>query len=423
MEAEERPRKIRKLSQLNESLQVSRNLGEELLHGLGGEVIPQEDRPFKPEQGLEAIEGIDLDIVNHENTQAQDPTSTNSTAPVSDRGEDISNPPLSKNQLKKLKRKQEWEAGREYRKGKRKQKIQEKKLQKRAANQEATHTENGAASVPSTIAANGDPKGSSKVPPNRRHVHAVQLPITFIFDCGFDDLMHEKERISLAAQLTRCYSDNHRAPYKAHMTVSSFEGKLKERFDTVLSEHHKGWKGVRFFQEDFVEAARRAEDWMAAEKGGVVAGSLARNMEGKDPLSGEHSEIGETIYLSSDSDNTLTELKPYSTYIIGGLVDRNRHKGVCYKKAMDRGIKTARLPIGEYMEMTSRFVLATNHVNEIMLKWLELGDWGQAFMAVVPKRKGGVLKGIDPTYQSGGLGVEEEADEPVIARTETDGNN
>jgi tRNA (guanine9-N1)-methyltransferase len=101
----------------------------------------------------------------------------------------------------------------------------------------------------------------------------------------------------------------------------------------------------------------------------------------------------ETVYLTSESDYTLTELKPYSTYIIGGLVDKNREKGICYKRATKCGIKTARLPIGEFMDMQSRKVLATNHVNEIMIRWLECGDWGEAFMKVIPKRKGGRLKG------------------------------
>ena len=100
----------------------------------------------------------------------------------------------------------------------------------------------------------------------------------------------------------------------------------------------------------------------------------------------------ELVYLTSESDNTLTELKPYSTYIIGGLVDKNREKGICYKRATNRGIKTAKLPIGEFMDMRSRKVLATNHVNEIMLRWLECGDWGEAFVKVIPKRKGGKLK-------------------------------
>lgn len=45
--------------------------------------------------------------------------------------------PMSKNQMKKLRKKEEWDAGREYRKKKRKQKIAEKRLRKRAAKEEA----------------------------------------------------------------------------------------------------------------------------------------------------------------------------------------------------------------------------------------------------------------------------------------------
>jgi len=109
-------------------------------------------------------------------------------------------------------------------------------------------------------------------------------------------------------------------------------------------------------------------------------------------LASAPSHSGEIVYLTSDSPDTLTALSPYSTYIVGGLVDKNRHKGICYKIACERGIKTAKLPIGEYMDMQSRKVLATNHVVEIMIRWLECGDWGEAFMKVIPKRKGGKLR-------------------------------
>jgi len=98
------------------------------------------------------------------------------------------------------------------------------------------------------------------------------------------------------------------------------------------------------------------------------------------------------VYLTSDSPYTLESLSPNTSYIIGGIVDKNRHKGLCYKRACERGIPTAKLPIGEYMTMQSRSVLAINHVVEIMLKWLMTGDWGEAFLSVIPKRKEAKLK-------------------------------
>ena len=272
-------------------------------------------------------------------------------------------------------------------------------------------------------------------------------PITILIDCGFDNLMAEKEMISLGSQLTRSYSDNHRAPFQAHLVVSSWGGLLKQRFDNVLNEHYLNWKGVRFEEDDFAVVAEKAKVWMSGKPGGRLAGTFEKygpiqqrpvvaqidSSEGttkeiveeveaeNDPLhsapdasrppeaaavaaqgatalqnpQGNSKPEGEIIYLTSDSPDTLTELKPFSTYIVGGLVDKNRHKGICYKTALDKGIKTAKLPIGEYMTMQSRFVLATNHVVEIMIKWLECGDWGQAFMQVIPKRKGGSLKGED----------------------------
>jgi tRNA (guanine9-N1)-methyltransferase len=43
-----------------------------------------------------------------------------------------------------------------------------------------------------------------------------------------------------------------------------------------------------------------------------------------------------------------------------------------------------------------------------MLKWLECGDWGEAFMSVIPKRKGGQLRGYGG---EGEVDVEGDADE------------
>ena len=39
------------------------------------------------------------------------------------------------------------------------------------------------------------------------------------------------------------------------------------------------------------------------------------------------------VYLTADSPNKLCELDNSKLYIIGGIVDRNRHKNICFRKA------------------------------------------------------------------------------------------
>lgn len=382
---------------------------------------------------------------------------------------------MSKNQLKKMRRRAEWEAGREYRKAIRREKTAEKRKRQRAARDEAK--------------ASGVKTSSKLAAPSRpgvkpRPSHFTRLPIAFIIDCSFDDKMVEKERVSLGAQLTRCYSDNHKAPFQAHLVISSWGGLLKERFDTVISGNHKSWRGVKFLEEDFVGVAEMAKLWMTGKTGGKLAGVFSQyghsprprnvvdqtfskmppeeppkpppkahitkgeidQIKPEDPPSTENSaavsapEYGisrsdaarsppvplpepEIVYLTSDSPHTLSVLKPYSTYIVGGLVDKNRHKGICYKTAMERGIKTAKLPIGEFMEMQSRNVLATNHVVEIMLRWLEYGDWGRAFLEVIPKRKGAKLRTRDEG-EVGGVGNDDkECESAGDEHSQDDGDN
>lgn len=298
--------------------------------------------------------------------------------------------PMSKNQLKKLRKKQDWEAGRAERKIIRKEKVVAKRERNRAARAQAQE-EGG----------EQQPQPTPEEQRLRYILRPVQLPVTFVFDCDFDNLMRDNERVSLASQITRCYSDNKRSKYRAHLTVSSFGGHLRERFDGLLNQVYKSWKGMRFLDEDFVETAEKAKEWMDDTRGKPFKGAFAKYADFDDAQIEELKKQGEVVYLSSESDDTLTELKPFSTYIIGGLVDKNREKGICHKRAVQRGIRTAKLPIGDYLEMSSRKVLATNHVNEIMVNWLETGHWGEAFMKVMPKRKGGKLKDENGKGQEG----------------------
>jgi len=66
--------------------------------------------------------------------------------------------------------------------------------------------------------------------------------------------------------------------------------------------------------------------------------------------------LGDLVYLTADSPDELAELDSSKVYILGGLVDRNRHKGICYKRAQEAGVATARLPISQHMKLHSSTV-------------------------------------------------------------------
>lgn len=322
--------------------------------------------------------------------------------------------PMSKKALKRMRKQEKWDNGIEERR----QKRRDKRVERRARNR---------ADREAQIAAGADPASFVL-----QRTPATLVPVTLLFDCDFEKYMTEKEGISLSSQVTRAYSDNRNAKYRSHLWIAGFNGRLQQRFDGTLRSVQKNWKGVNFHEGNFLEAAVKARQGMV-DKPGEMIPSLQKSVdepvawtkdpvdpfpldEPEPPLSEEYKDV---VYLSSDSPYTLERLEPHTSYVIGGLVDKNREKGLCYRRARELGIRTARLPIGEFMVMQSRTVLATNHVVDIMLKWLEFEDWGKAFVAVIPKRKGGRLKGEDGEEEENhDEGEEEEQQEENVNEEE-----
>ena len=48
-------------------------------------------------------------------------------------------------------------------------------------------------------------------------------------------------------------------------------------------------------------------------------------------------------------------------------MDRNRYKGLCKTKADSDGIRTARLPIGDYIKLLTAPVMTVNHVRHFLM--------------------------------------------------------
>jgi len=220
----------------------------------------------------------------------------------------------------------------------------EKKKLKRAAAQPEPHDEDGAVLRSKRV----------KLGPSSQTKFGARL----VIDLGFDDKMTEKEVISLSSQLAYTYSANRKAPCPFdHLLYTSLDGKTLNRLESVGDAGYKRWTGVEWWAESY-------------EK-------LWNHSDGRAPV-----DRGTIIYLTADSDVELTELKEGETYVIGGIVDHNRYK------AVETGVRHARLPIGTYLaELPTRKVLTVNQVVEILLHWNQSRDWKEALYSVMPKRK------------------------------------
>ncbi|KAI1398400.1 tRNA-methyltransferase-domain-containing protein [Hypoxylon fuscum] len=327
-------------------------------------------------------------------------------------------PQMSKNQIKKQRKEEKRNEKRIFQKMMRQEKRKEKQAAKRDFLRDlAIAEQEGRKDI--FLKESGHLR--YLLPPRKEPKVHYDVPLTVMIDCQYEKYMNDHEIKSLGNQITRCYSDVRNATLRPNLYITSFEdeGKLRQRFVTVLKNQHLNWKNTRFFSTHFVGAAGEAKHQMMEDLNGdscripMLTGSKphdsvvlsedtnsVKKKNAPEPEPEADDVAKEIVYLTADSPYVLNRLEPGCVYVVGGLIDRNREKGVCYKVAKDANVRTAKLPIDQYMAMQSRHVLATNHVVEILLAWLETGDWGEAFMKVLPKRKGGKLKELDEEEDS-----------------------
>lgn len=148
----------------------------------------------------------------------------------------------------------------------------------------------------------------------------LTLPVSCCFTNALLPYMFEANKLKLLDlwQIMYCYAVNGRYSCPSHLWLTGCQGEMQDQlqrlpgFDKWLIE-----KENRPYIEAFQDQKERL------------------------------------VYLTADSETTLDVLDPKHIYIIGGLVDRNRWKGLTMKKAEDQGIQTAKLPIGTYLKMSS----------------------------------------------------------------------
>lgn len=291
---------------------------------------------------------------NNDTAALPPPTTAGAPPPASTADEK----PLSKSQMKKLKKQQIAQKKKLY-----KRKIEKERKKEKIAARRNANAEKLAAMSPEEVAVWREEikvlkaqqqisRKNEKVDRNVRLEKAMQSGQRIVIDLDFFDKMTASEMKSMCQQVSYCYHVNCTSSTPCHLILSGVDGKVKDNITRQLPTMDK-WKVT------------------------TTSGCYTDIVKPKEDL----------VYLTADSEYELKELDPTKAYIVGGIVDRNRHKNLCKEKAEGQGIATARLPIGEYLELSSSKVMCTNHVLEIMVKYMEVRDWKAAFESVIPLRK------------------------------------
>ncbi|GAA6011730.1 hypothetical protein JCM11491_000732 [Sporobolomyces phaffii] len=319
-------------------------------------------------------------------------------------------PPMTKSALKRQRRQELYESQKIARRAREKEKKKTKQAEKRKLIEEGVLDR----PEPKKRKKGGEADGGEG--------KKVEYGARIVLDVAFDHLMHDKEVKSMTSQVAYCYAANRNATQPFPILVSALSGRLKEAYDK--RKDHLNWKGVEWWEEGFeklYEARDSAPAAAAESEGTETATATATTSTGT--AEEEKVKLGvyagrprstapksSIIYLTGDSPNVLSSIEPDHTYILGGIVDRNRHKLLCLNKANELGIQHAQLPIGQYLpEMSTRKVLTVNQVFEIMVNWVESvrekkeqlraegksedeiakaeGDWREALRKVMPVRK------------------------------------
>jgi tRNA (guanine9-N1)-methyltransferase len=260
--------------------------------------------------------------------------------------------PISKNQMKKIKRQEQWESKKEKIKERNKMKKKEKKKTKQLLNEDK-ETEKKIDLLP-------------RKEWEELFINKVKNGIKIIIDCGFEELMNEKDIISMSRQITQCYSTNRKSKTPFNLIIYDIGEKLLEH---LQKNNHENWLGMKYINKGQYKSIKEF----------LQVNNIIINEDFKD---------SDILYLTADSENEINTLLPSQTYIIGGIVDRNKHKLLTLNKANEIGISHGRLPIGEFLKLNSSKVLATNHVFQILSYFQnEKSDWKEAFISIIPKRK------------------------------------
>ncbi|KAG1659910.1 tRNA methyltransferase 10 A [Nymphon striatum] len=235
------------------------------------------------------------------------------------------NKPLSKNQLKKLAKREKWL----------KEKTDRRAKERIIARQKRK-----------TKIEKGIDVGPSRKTLKKAKMVDSNCKVNVVIDLGVSHLMTDRESSKLFKQIQRCYAINRREENPVQFYLTSHEKEVLDKMKNVNG--YQNWD-INFRKECFSEVFDKSK----------------------------------IVYLTSDSNNIIDKLEDGKAYIIGGLVDHNRLKVNLLKK----NVAHAKLPIDQNILMTMSKILTVDQVFTILLHVANSHSWKKALSDVIPQRK------------------------------------
>lgn len=185
-----------------------------------------------------------------------------------------------------------------------------------------------------------------------RFMELCRQNCTVVIDCEYDGYENEKEAKSLANQLMQSYAFNKRAAKPLNLVICGIQ------------------KGSYLAQA--FEKISGTDNWSCTLE--------YRSLE-------DLFYTNDVTYLSADAEEVLEDISPDGIYVIGGIVDRNRLKGISLNRSRHIGAACKRLPIREHVQLSHSHVLSITACVSIFLNYTLNRDWQRALVESIPKRK------------------------------------
>lgn len=272
-------------------------------------------------------------------------------------------PHISKKQLKRERRKEAFTALKKFKKEKKKEAKREQRSLHLASTSDSHEPSPSRAHRASSETGSDAPEEGVALTMRKQAKKAQFLQscannFHIIIDCDWENEHSDSALASLTQQIMFCYGINRRSENPATIFLSNLGPRATANLDKV---NFRNWAGASTSTDDYISQPQYSVE---AKEG-----------------------CKQLVYLSSDATEVLHTIDRNCAYIIGGIVDRNRLKGVTHQKAVAQGLRTVKLPIQQYFSLKATPVLAVNHVFDILLQVAAHGDWVHALSNALPKRK------------------------------------